>query len=772
MLKRIVWILLLASGLQTSWGFSVEGPIANGGDAWQAASLGYGPPFDVVAPKNLGEEYRRNIPTNYYAFDANFYDYFGPEGAASVEATFAMLNSLTDVDSYSQQLTEFSLETRQMNYQAQALGLLDLKSYTLTLMMSQVGLANPIAYAWTLHNRTLPPGAACPNYFYTVVQRNFDFYATALNQLPYSPYINNTLYNYRIREECPVVDRAKAIPFAVDKLANIYSPVASEQIEWGDYFIGLTRDDAAGMRYLLSTNNINWETPAADSLLVITNFAAQALFPASIATNSGYLYPGDGTYYGTASLSALLSYASTNNLATIQARFPGVQATVVSNYYTTVWITNTVAYYTNYYGEAIGSPAHLIVTSVPTLAVVPNYVYHFDNIIIWTNYSLSTTSYIQTITVGPQNGAPIGSPNATNVTTTTVSNSVASGEFYILPTNSPCGVDILEPPLLTLTNYTTNVLVFSSSTNVTTTGTNTTTSTTTTTNSTQSYTQQEVTPSLSHVFLIHPVTCGETNAISGLYRGIGKIRYVRADFDSMLGQYWQPITNDYTMQLITNGVETTRSFRRIVTQPDFLFSALDLTPGPSSLVIQGMTQSTVPPFDTANVYPGLAGPGTITPATTISFNKDGPLYYNQYPDQLTGNPYFKPGNTPGSDLADSFFSGYFTWASFDGTTNAPTVYPNGTSLDNLARQILVQFSPATLPLGSAGDAYKTQFSATGGGFTAPFTWTSTELPAGLTLTPGGSLSGTPTVAGTYDFTLTLTDVNSRSVQWNYTIIIQ
>jgi hypothetical protein len=46
------------------------------------------------------------------------------------------------------------------------------------------------------------------------------------------------------------------------------------------------------------------------------------------------------------------------------------------------------------------------------------------------------------------------------------------------------------------------------------------------------------------------------------------------------------------------------------------------------------------------------------------------------------------------------------------------------------------------------------------------------LPPGMTLSSAGLLSGTPTQAGTFDFTLTLTDTQGRTVQWSYTIIIQ
>ena len=782
MIKRILWVLLLASGLQTSWGYSLIGPVANGGDNWQVTVMGYGPPTDDVAPKNIGEEYRRNIPVMYYAYDANFFDFFGPEGANSVDGAFVILNALTNVDNYSKALSEFPIESRNQNYQAQALGLYDLKSWTLGLMMEQLGLEDPVHYTWTLHDRWHIGNVACPvGMNYLVVQRNFDTISTPLNQLQYSPYVNDTLYSYQIQEVCqnsPVL--AQAVPFSVDPLADTYSPVASGVIDWGDFYNNLTRDDVAGLRYLLSTNNINWETPAANSLLITTNTSVEALFPVSTTTNGGVIF--NGIAYGTSSYGALVSYSQTNNAAAVQAAFPGVQLTQVGNYFTNVIVTNLVSYFTNYYGEAIGTPPHLVTKTVLTPTIVEYFKYTFDNII--TNiYSATTVIKTQAITVAPAIGAPVGSPSVTNVTSKTSTVNIPSGEFYILPTNSPCGLDIIST-LQTFTNYFTNILTAASTNNAGTgTGTN-----TTGTNATYAYSQIQVVPSLSHVYKIHPVLCDLTNAITGLYRGIGNIKFVRADYDSLIGQYWQPVTNDYTMVMITNSQTVLQHFRRVVTQPDFLLSAQDLTTGPPDDPVHGnpVTLHTTPQFDTGNVLPGLAGPGTIiTPVSTLAFNKDGPVYYNSTATILDGSPYFNqtPGGSGqivignGISVLGSFYSDYFIWASFDGTTNAPVVFPNGTSIENLQNQVLIQVSPAgPLPNGFEGVDYGVnaiQFSATGGSFAPPFTWSAGNLPAGMGVDPNtGLLSGVPTQSGTFDFTLTLTDASSRSVQWTYTITIQ
>lgn len=74
---------------------------------------------------------------------------------------------------------------------------------------------------------------------------------------------------------------------------------------------------------------------------------------------------------------------------------------------------------------------------------------------------------------------------------------------------------------------------------------------------------------------------------------------------------------------------------------------------------------------------------------------------------------------------------------------------------------VLSLSPASgaLPGGAAGVAYSQTFTANGG--TTPYVYarTSGAVPPGLTLADG-TLSGTPTVAGTYNFDITVTDASS------------
>jgi hypothetical protein len=68
--------------------------------------------------------------------------------------------------------------------------------------------------------------------------------------------------------------------------------------------------------------------------------------------------------------------------------------------------------------------------------------------------------------------------------------------------------------------------------------------------------------------------------------------------------------------------------------------------------------------------------------------------------------------------------------------------------------------PGTVPSGTAGIPYSQSFSATGGTGTVSFALTAGSLPAGLTLTSVGALSGTPTQVGTFSFTVTAFDTNN------------
>jgi hypothetical protein len=84
---------------------------------------------------------------------------------------------------------------------------------------------------------------------------------------------------------------------------------------------------------------------------------------------------------------------------------------------------------------------------------------------------------------------------------------------------------------------------------------------------------------------------------------------------------------------------------------------------------------------------------------------------------------------------------------------------------------VITISPPTLPNGTVGVAYTQTLTASGG--TPPYTFSvvSGTLPAGLTLTVGGVLSGTPTTPGTSTVTIRATDANGCFAEVIYTITI-
>lgn len=83
----------------------------------------------------------------------------------------------------------------------------------------------------------------------------------------------------------------------------------------------------------------------------------------------------------------------------------------------------------------------------------------------------------------------------------------------------------------------------------------------------------------------------------------------------------------------------------------------------------------------------------------------------------------------------------------------------------------ITLSPSTLPDGVVGTAYSQTISASPGG-TYTFTVSSGMLPDGLSLNPStGAITGTPTTAGLFNFTITATDGNGCTGRRAYSIRI-
>lgn len=78
----------------------------------------------------------------------------------------------------------------------------------------------------------------------------------------------------------------------------------------------------------------------------------------------------------------------------------------------------------------------------------------------------------------------------------------------------------------------------------------------------------------------------------------------------------------------------------------------------------------------------------------------------------------------------------------------------------------IAISPTTLPPATVGTAYTQQLSATDGD--PPYSFAATGLPADLTLSASGFLSGTPTAAETATIVVTVTDADGATAEITYT----
>jgi hypothetical protein len=285
--KGLIWVGLLFSMAGGVGAFSLLGPFKAGGNytadnSWQAApfagrpqGLGYNLATDIGGPMLPTEAYRWNVPIITYAFDTTFLQYFGPNGVIEVEKAIAILNDLPAASEMTASLSEFPLDTKAENQTAAALGLLDVKSLTLAILLEQMGLAQPERFVWGLRDREA--GTGFTNY--SVIQLNYD----PLTIQP-SRYVNGVLYNYQIFDDLGPVgaEWASAVEwYQLDPLFQPYSSVAGglgspdfqlgsspsdvgagvfAGLNVGQYFSGITRDDAGGLRFLLSTNHMVFDT--------------------------------------------------------------------------------------------------------------------------------------------------------------------------------------------------------------------------------------------------------------------------------------------------------------------------------------------------------------------------------------------------------------------------------------------------------------------------------------------------------------------------------
>jgi large repetitive protein len=194
-------------------------------------------------------------------------------------------------------------------------------------------------------------------------------------------------------------------------------------------------------------------------------------------------------------------------------------------------------------------------------------------------------------------------------------------------------------------------------------------------------------------------------------------------------------------------------------------------------------------FTGALAYTWIINPAptiTVSPATLPNGRENGSLsvvFYNQTISASGGTaPYvyaLTSGTLPaGLSLSSAgVLSGYATPGSdgnysFEVTATDDDGYTGArTYALTIDPAPTITVSPATLSNGKVGLAYSQTITASGG--TAPYTYSETggSLPPGVTLSSGGLLSGTPTAAGTYTFTIATSDADSYFGTQNYSWVI-
>jgi hypothetical protein len=715
-LKSILGAGLLVLTALSAQAFALLGPV---NESFQTPTLGYQNGDDLGAPKNLGEEYRWNVPVLYYSVDQNFLDYFGSNGLAQVQAALDAFNAIPPASALATNLSSFPTESMRHNFRAEALHLVDLKSQVMEMITREVGLSQPDRWTWCLRAQTAT--GPCPSFDYTVIHRNFDPFTQN-----YSSYVNGTLYTYFITQSCSPL-QADAVENPVDPLARQNTAVANWSTGVGDYYTGWTRDDVGGLLYLLSPTAVPNNEPAVPGVqLIQTNSTPQLLV--------------------TSNLVDLANNSLTNDAPALQAIYPGLIITGTTNVFTNLFATNITSYFTNLPTAPVGTTNTQVFVTNLTPFVATVFYHSFANVVT-NHFYTNTLVTLQSILLTNYPTEPVGTPQHTNTVSISSYVNQPSGDFYILPqTDTNCGLAVISTQLTNVV-VTTNVAFVQTNAPP---GTN---------KVNQLLTQLQLVTSTNYSLVVNQVLCPQ--GPNALRRGIDKVTFVRRDFDSLLGQFFIPVTNTFTTHEVANNADVQRSYRRVVQTPDIKFSTADLDTGTSS---GNLFQIDTPRFIQSTNYPGLAGPGILQPGLTFLLLKVGPTLLNQF----NGDP---------TSLTEAGATTQQLWGSYDGTTNDPVVYPSTVSIQALNDMLVLRVTNPAAPAAKVGAAFS--YTLQGAGGQSPYTWAFVPnqfgmpggMPPGLSILPNGVIIGTPTTAGTYNFVVQMSDAASRFIQQPLTITV-
>jgi hypothetical protein len=241
-------------------------------------------------------------------------------------------------------------------------------------------------------------------------------------------------------------------------------------------------------------------------------------------------------------------------------------------------------------------------------------------------------------------------------------------------------------------------------------------------------------------------------------------------------------TNSYTLTASRWG-----DYSHVATDPNddmTMWTFQEYAPGVTDWGVRAVQLVAPPPATLTSISPTSATQGQTLNITVNGTSTNGSGFYNPpapFPNKLAAD--FGTGVTINSVTFNSPTQAVFNvtvqGGAATGVRNVTVTNPDGQTTTgnnlftvNAGCATPISVSPTTLPGGVRNVPYSAQTaSATGGAAPYTFSLATGALPSGLTLSSGGLLSGTPTVAGSFTFTVLATDNAGCTGATTYAITI-